>query len=104
MLCSSFSLLSFTPFPPSWLAGYSYLSHTRYLFKEEEDVFHLSSLFIPVSHTLVPYYYPHQVLRKKQLVQKQQVERTKLERKILANINHPFIVRLHYSFQVSYWV
>jgi serine/threonine protein kinase len=43
--------------------------------------------------------YAMKVLRKKQLVQKQQVERTKLERKILANINHPFIVRLHYSFQ-----
>ncbi len=28
-------------------------------------------------------------------------ERTKMERNILANINHPFIVGLHYAFQTE---
>jgi len=28
-------------------------------------------------------------------------ERTKMERNILASINHPFIVRLHYAFQTE---
>lgn len=39
------------------------------------------------------------ILKKSELQRRRQVERTKTERTILAAIQHPFIVRLHYAFQ-----
>jgi len=43
--------------------------------------------------------YAMKVLKKKALVKRKQVVHTKTERRILCNINHPFIVSLRYSFQ-----
>jgi tRNA A-37 threonylcarbamoyl transferase component Bud32 len=41
------------------------------------------------------------VLSKPAVVMKKQVEHTKTERRVTANITHPFIVKLHYAFQTS---
>ena len=41
------------------------------------------------------------ILRKDYIAQKNQVEHTKTERKILEKISHPFIVKLRYAFQNS---
>ena len=38
-------------------------------------------------------------LKKQQLIKLQQVENTKTERRILARVDHPFIVKLHYAYQ-----
>ncbi|CAN0443070.1 unnamed protein product, partial [Hapterophycus canaliculatus] len=35
-------------------------------------------------------------------VRKRQVERTKIERRVLGNVEHPFLMRLHYAFQVCF--
>eukprot|EP00494_Astrolonche_serrata_P031107 UN31376 len=43
--------------------------------------------------------YAMKVLKKKQLVKRKQVDHTKTERRILANIDNPFIVSLRYAFQ-----
>ena len=44
--------------------------------------------------------YAMKILRKAQLVRAKQIERTKTERRVLQAIDHPFIMRLHYAFQV----
>ena len=41
------------------------------------------------------------VLSKPNIVKRRQVEHTNTERRVLGNINHPFIVRLHYAFQTN---
>lgn len=41
------------------------------------------------------------VLNKKTIVERNEVEHTKSERAILMKLNHPFLVRLHYSFQTA---
>ena len=41
------------------------------------------------------------ILRKKQLVARNQVEHTKTERRVMQSIRHPFIVRLHGAFQTE---
>ena len=41
------------------------------------------------------------VLSKDNIVKRKQVEHTKTERRVLGNINHPFIVKLHYAFQTN---
>ena len=41
------------------------------------------------------------VLSKENIVKRKQVEHTKTERRVLGNINHPFIVKLHYAFQTN---
>lgn len=38
-------------------------------------------------------------LKKEKLIEAKDLEHTKLERKILANLNHPFIIKLKYAFQ-----
>eukprot|EP00494_Astrolonche_serrata_P030119 UN30386 len=43
--------------------------------------------------------YAMKVLKKKELVKRKQVEHTKTERKVISDINHPFIVSLHFAFQ-----
>jgi hypothetical protein len=43
--------------------------------------------------------YAMKILKKSELQRRRQVERTKTERTILAAIQHPFIVCLHYAFQ-----
>ena len=43
--------------------------------------------------------YAMKVLNKKTIVERNEVEHTKSERAILMKLNHPFLVRLHYSFQ-----
>eukprot|EP00808_Paulinella_micropora_P030886 g70897.t1 len=45
--------------------------------------------------------YAMKILKKEQLVARKQVEHTRTERKVLANIDHPFIVSLRYAFQTS---
>lgn len=40
------------------------------------------------------------ILKKGDVVRKRQVERTKIERRVLGNVEHPFLMRLHYAFQV----
>ena len=44
--------------------------------------------------------YAMKILRKKDLMKKKQVQRTMVERAILSNVEHPFIVGLKYAFQV----
>ena len=39
------------------------------------------------------------ILRKKHLLQRGQIERTRTERKVLSKVNHPFIMKLHFAFQ-----
>ena len=39
------------------------------------------------------------ILRKTHLVKRRQIERTKTERKVLALVDHPFIMKLHFAFQ-----
>jgi len=46
--------------------------------------------------------YAMKVLRKEAIVQRKQVAHTKAEKSILAKIQHPFIVGLHYAFQVVF--
>ena len=41
------------------------------------------------------------VLSKPNIIKRNQIEHTKTERNVLASINHPFIVRLHYAFQTE---
>ena len=41
------------------------------------------------------------VLKKDHVVKRKQVEHTMTERRILENIQHPFIVSLRYAFQTS---
>jgi len=38
-------------------------------------------------------------LKKAHLLKRGQIERTKTERKVLSNIDHPFIMKLHFAFQ-----
>ncbi|ETV94244.1 AGC protein kinase, variant [Aphanomyces invadans] len=45
--------------------------------------------------------YAMKVLKKEHVVAKSQVEHTRTERKLLQDIDHPFIVRLRYAFQNS---
>lgn len=46
--------------------------------------------------------YAMKILKKGDVVRKRQVERTKIERRVLGNVEHPFLMRLHYAFQVSW--
>jgi serine/threonine protein kinase len=41
------------------------------------------------------------ILRKSHLVRRRQIERTKTERKVLARLDHPFLMKLHYAFQTT---
>jgi serine/threonine protein kinase len=43
--------------------------------------------------------YAMKVLKKKQMIKRNQVEHIKAERKIMELIDHPFIVKLKYAFQ-----
>lgn len=45
--------------------------------------------------------YAMKVLRKSELVKRNQVGHTMMERRIMSSINHPFIVGLKYSFQTA---
>ncbi|KAK2949409.1 putative protein kinase [Blattamonas nauphoetae] len=45
--------------------------------------------------------YAMKILKKKDLYDKNQIEHTLTERKILATINHSFMTRLHYAFQTD---
>ena len=42
------------------------------------------------------------ILRKQEVVKRKQIEHTLTERRILEQIDHPYIVKLHYAFQVNY--
>lgn len=44
--------------------------------------------------------YAMKILKKGDVLRKRQVERTKIERRVLGNVEHPFLMRLHYAFQV----
>jgi hypothetical protein len=52
-----------------------------------------------VRHKETDKIYAMKILKKSELQRRRQVERTKTERTILAAIQHPFIVCLHYAFQ-----
>lgn len=43
--------------------------------------------------------YAMKVLSKANIVKRRQVEHTKTERRVLSQISHPFVVKLHYAFQ-----
>lgn len=45
--------------------------------------------------------YAMKILRKKQIVKRNQVEHTKSERKILQALNHPFLMKLRFAFQTE---
>lgn len=42
--------------------------------------------------------YAMKVLKKKELIKRNQIEHTKAERRILERINHPFLVSLYCAF------
>lgn len=44
--------------------------------------------------------YAMKVLSKPNIIKRKQVEHTRTERRVLGTMNHPFIVKLHYAFQV----
>merc|ERR1719510_916927 len=43
--------------------------------------------------------YAMKMLRKENVIKRNQVEHTKTERNVLEAVSHPFIVTLHYAFQ-----
>ncbi|KAG5183774.1 kinase-like domain-containing protein [Tribonema minus] len=45
--------------------------------------------------------YAMKVLKKGDVVRKRQVERTKIERRVLGHIDHPFLMKLHFAFQTG---
>jgi serine/threonine protein kinase len=45
--------------------------------------------------------YAMKVLKKGDVVRKRQVERTKIERRVLGFIDHPFLMKLHFAFQTG---
>merc|ERR1719242_130540 len=45
--------------------------------------------------------YAMKILRKKQIVARNQVEHTKSERKILQALQHPFLMKLRFAFQTN---
>ena len=45
--------------------------------------------------------YAMKILRKSHLVRRRQIERTKTERKVLARLDHPFLMKLYYAFQTT---
>jgi serine/threonine protein kinase len=45
--------------------------------------------------------YAMKILKKAELVKRNQIEHTKSEREILGSLRHPFMVKLHYSFQTE---
>lgn len=42
--------------------------------------------------------YAMKVLKKAEIIRRNQVEHTMTERRILENVNHPFIVKMDYAF------
>ena len=56
---------------------------------------------LQVQHRVDGSIYALKVLKKKDLMRRKQVNRTKTERLILSQVRHPFIVRLHYAFQTE---
>mmetsp|Transcript_14253 Transcript_14253/g.20162 ORF Transcript_14253/g.20162 Transcript_14253/m.20162 type:complete len:503 (+) Transcript_14253:178-1686(+) len=45
--------------------------------------------------------YAMKVLKKGDVIRKRQVERTKIERRVLGFIDHPFLMKLHFAFQTG---
>lgn len=54
---------------------------------------------ILVKHVETQKLYAMKILKKKHVEQRKQIEHTITERNILVSLKHPFIVRLHHSFQ-----
>lgn len=52
-----------------------------------------------VKHVKTDVVYAMKVLKKKYIAEKKQEFHIQTEREILANIEHPFLMKLHYSFQ-----
>jgi protein-serine/threonine kinase len=52
-----------------------------------------------VKHKSEPAVYAMKMLRKENVIKRNQVEHTKTERNVLEAVSHPFIVTLHYAFQ-----
>merc|ERR1719450_86714 len=52
-----------------------------------------------VRHKSEPVVYAMKMLRKDNIVKRNQVEHTETERSVLEAVSHPFIVNLHYAFQ-----
>jgi serum/glucocorticoid-regulated kinase 2 len=46
-----------------------------------------------------PKVYAMKILRKKAIIERNQVEHTRAEREILEEVNHPFLMQLHFAFQ-----
>ena len=46
-----------------------------------------------------PKVYAMKILRKKAIIERNQVEHTKAEREILEEVDHPFLMKLHFAFQ-----
>ena len=51
-----------------------------------------------VKHTETQVLYAMKILKKKEIKEKNQVEHTKTERRVLEKVQHPFIVRMKYAF------
>lgn len=51
-----------------------------------------------VKHSETQKLYAMKILKKKEIKEKNQVEHTKTERRVLEKVQHPFIVRMKYAF------
>ena len=51
-----------------------------------------------VTHKETKKYYAMKILKKKEIREKNQIEHTKTERRVLEKVHHPFIVRMKYAF------
>eukprot|EP00698_Gefionella_okellyi_P006075 TRINITY_DN15541_c0_g1_i1.p1 TRINITY_DN15541_c0_g1~~TRINITY_DN15541_c0_g1_i1.p1 ORF type:complete len:377 (+),score=64.45 TRINITY_DN15541_c0_g1_i1:36-1166(+) len=56
---------------------------------------------LQVRHKTTKEIFAVKILKKKQLIARNQVEHTKTERRVMQSIRHPFIVRLHGAFQTE---
>ncbi|EUD64870.1 AGC protein kinase [Plasmodium inui San Antonio 1] len=54
-----------------------------------------------VKHTQNNKLYAMKILRKENIISRNQLEHTKIERNVLKCVSHPFIVKLYYTFQTS---
>ena len=48
-----------------------------------------------------PQYYAMKVLKKANLIERNQLDHTKTERDILQHVHNPFLMKMHYAFQTE---
>lgn len=54
-----------------------------------------------MKETGAPQYYAMKVLKKANLLERNQIDHTKTEREVLQNVSSPFLMKMHYAFQTE---